>query len=78
MAPRTSCMYVLDELASTPLMAMLVPTVPHSSVLACMTLSWASHALPMVMTPWDVALGSPLSSGHCSWSGFIAFVWSMP
>ena len=67
MAPRASCMCVLDELASTPLMAMPVPTVPHSSVLACMTL-----------TPWDVALGSPLSSFHCWWSGFIAFVWSMP
>ena len=77
-APRTSCMYVLDEVASTPLMAMPVPTVPHSSVLACMTLSWASHAIPTVVTPLVVALESPLSSCHCWWSGFIAFVCSMP
>ena len=75
---RTSCMYVLDELASTPPMAMLVPTVAHSSVLACMTLSRASHAILMVVTPWDAAMGCPLLSCPCSWSRFIAFVWSIP
>ena len=76
-APRTSCMYVLDKLASTPLMAIPVPTVPHSSVLACMTLSWASHAIPTVVTPWAGARGlhghhviagipgSSLSTGAC-------------
>ena len=77
-APRTSYMYVLDELASTPLMAIPVPTVPHSSVLACMTLSWASHAIPTVATPWAASRGSPLAPCHCWDLGFIALVWSMP
>ena len=74
MAPRTSCMYVLHELASTPLVAMPVPTVPHSSVLACMTLSCASHAIPTVVTPGGVALEAPWSPCHCWWSAFMAFV----
>ena len=78
MAPRTFYIYVLDELASTPLMAMPLPTVPHSSVLACMTLSCASHAIPTVVTPGPVALRSPWSPCHCWRSGFITFVWSMP
>ena len=77
-APRTSYMYVSDELASTPLIAMPLPTVPHSSVLACMTLSCAFHAIPTVVTPGPVALRSPWSPCHCWRSGFIAFVWSMP
>ena len=74
-APRTCCMYVLDELASTPLMAILVPTVPHSSVLVCMTASWASHTMPTVVTSWASCKGrgyqrpEPRGRQSAKWSG---------
>ena len=77
-APRTSCMYVLEELASTPRMAIPVPTVPHASVQACMTLSCASQAMPTVATPRALACGPQCSSHHCCELGFTARDWSMP
>ena len=58
-------------------MAMPVPTAPHSSIVACMTLSRASHAIGTVVTHGPAALRSPWSPCHCWTSGFIAFVWSM-
>ena len=73
-AIRTCCMYVADQLASTPRIAIAVPTVPHSSVLACMTTSWACQVSATVApmsgpsATFDPA-PTPLSSCHCCWPG---------
>ena len=67
-------MYVADELASTPRIAVAVPTVPHSSVLACMTTSWACQVSATVapMSGPSATFGpapTPLSSCHCCCPG---------
>ena len=61
---RTSCIYVFEELASTARSAISMPTVPDSSVQACMTLSCAFLAMPAVAALWNMACKPVRPSCH--------------